>query len=285
MVDYSKWDHLDDGDPQPESAEDMEPVTEDPEPETEGLPQEQTQRPRSAAKSRSAKKGKTSKRNKPRPAAAESAYVPSFAGQAGRFVLMHVVPRYSPALMPEDAARVEHALLHVCGVENAVVDTKKQLVTITGPRGCFAKNPPTAQLLRAVKAAGMPGYEQEVSITLLNDEARRAVAAGRGENDVELLQIDKILQISGFWCWLLVGVAICMRAAGMRHPCGWCLHAAMAVGLREPVCEVFCAHNASMAWGRWNPISAIILGLEVARYVEFLAMIFCKHLSPLTTDY
>lgn len=273
MVDYSKREHLDDGDPEPEDL----PTPEQQRTGRHDHADAAGARPGSGdAKSGSAKKGR--RKSAPKAADEESAYVPSFGGQAGRFVLLRVFPRFSTILLPEDEARITHALKQVDGVHDAKVDTKTKTVTITGPRGFFSKNPPTAALLRAVEAAGLDGYDE--SVTMLDVESKRAAAAANDAGEhATLHHIERCLGVCCFWSWLTVGIVVGARALELQRPCGWCLGAVHAVDLPELSCEVLCGDKSTMVWTRWNPVSVVIFGVEAAGYVEIFAMMFCTYFT------
>jgi copper chaperone CopZ len=271
MVDYSKWDKLDasddDGDPEPE---DLPPA---PEPAQQPRRRAAAAAASSSSGSGSRGKGKTSSKKKTKPKAAEekSAYVPSFAGEAGRFMLLRVQGRWSPVLMPEDNARIKYALEHVDGVEKAVIDPATKSVTVWGPRGLFAKNPPPEVLMKAVENAGMPGYVEEVEVTMLNKDAEEAAAkasADAGGPNAEI--IDSFLQLSAFWGWLFVGAVVVARAAGLQQPCSWCMEIAQHPSVALPagsdsLCDVVCAGGSrEIVWTRWNVVSVVVLTLEAA---------------------
>eukprot|EP01043_Picozoa_sp_COSAG02_P039439 COSAG02_NODE_3113_length_7338_cov_2.845559_7_plen_464_part_00 len=269
MADYSKWKHLDDGDPEPEDLPTPEQQRAGRHPEDAGSAE--------ANSGSTEKKGKKHRRNTPKTARVESAYVPSFGGQAGRFILLRVLPRFNPMLTPEDEARIVQALKQVDGVHDAKVDTKTKTATITGPRGVFSKNPATAKLLKAVEAAGLPGYDE--SVTMSDAEGKRAAAAAAecAGGHAMLQHIESRLGKCCFWCWLAVGTAVGASAMGLQQPCTWCLQTVHAVDLRELSCEVLCGDRSRVLWTRWNPVSVVVCGLESAGYVEIFAMMFCAH--------
>lgn len=270
MVDYSKWEQLDDGDPE---SEDL-PT---PEQRRAGCHADDAGVDAEANSGRTEKQGKKHGRNAPKTASEESAYVPSFGGQAGRFILLRILPRFSPMLTPEDEARIVQALKQVDGVHDAKVDTKTKTATITGPRGIFSKNPATAKLMRAVEAAGLPGYDK--SVTMLDAEGKRTAAAAvdcTGAHAV-VHYTESRLEMWFFWCWLAVGTAVAASVLGMQQPCTWCLQAVHAIDLRELSCEVLCGDRSRVLWTRWNPVSVIICGIEASGYMEIFAMMFCAH--------
>ena len=120
---YSKWDAIEDSD-------------EDPEPENPFATEEGFLRQRAAESARASGTGSSAKKSKakkkqPTSATAEwdaaqkkkgakptninqkSAYIATFAGESGRFILLRLQPRFSPVMGPEDAALIKAALRKV----------------------------------------------------------------------------------------------------------------------------------------------------------------------------